>query len=338
MNHKDKQIRCKKCRKGSYQRTNDYLEMGAVRSFFSLIHYRCTHCRTKRIILQPLQKILLVGFAFLLLVTVIFISQSYLAFRKYRSSHQIQFSTINTPKQTTSVPIKETANRTEKKLKASKPRQDNLPSPAKPASAPTVETKPEEKPGTETEKNPGTETDQIKKNISTEPPPPAVDKQIDQAGKPHRPPAGQQPEKQKQTTHPEEKLSSEDATGKSQKNKKQEAAAAPPQPAVTSPYDFWLKQPPTAYTIQIGSFTLKATSQKIVDDFKTSRPIVYYPFNHRGKVYYPVIWGIFDNKKQARKAYDLLPAQFQINKPFIRKLADVQRSMQANTGKNKERR
>ena len=201
MNHKDKQIRCKKCRKGSYQRTNDYLEMGAVRSFFSLIHYRCTHCRTKRIILQPLQKILLVGFAFLLLVTVIFISQSYLAFRKYRSSHQIQFSTINTPKQTTSVPIKETANRTEKKLKAFKPRQDNLPSPAKPASAPTVETKPEEKPGTETEKNPGTETDQIKKNISTEPPPPAVDKQIDQAGKPPQPPAGQQPEKQKQTTH-----------------------------------------------------------------------------------------------------------------------------------------
>ena len=102
----------------------------------------------------------------------------------------------------------------------------------------------------------------------------------------------------------------------------------PDKPAVHRE-DWLLSQKSSSYTIQI----LGVRNEKYLLDFietkLTARTnvIAYYKTSYRGKVWYPLLYGVYATKKKASSSMKQLPPKLQKASPWIRKMSFIQKAI-----------
>ena len=93
--------------------------------------------------------------------------------------------------------------------------------------------------------------------------------------------------------------------------------------------DWLLSQKSSSYTIQI----LGVRNEKYLLDFIETKliaqpnVIAYYKTSYQGKVWYPLLFGVYDTKKEASSSMKQLPPKLQDASPWIRKMSFIQRAI-----------
>jgi hypothetical protein len=103
---------------------------------------------------------------------------------------------------------------------------------------------------------------------------------------------------------------------------------APPQKRIYR--EKWLlRQNPNFYTIQImGGRNEKALRNYVqINRHRYHDPMAYYQTEHKGGMWYPLLYGIYPTRKKALAVQRALPEDIQRLSPWIRKLSAVQKAV-----------
>lgn len=91
----------------------------------------------------------------------------------------------------------------------------------------------------------------------------------------------------------------------------------------------WIKsQSPNHYTVQLFGTHEEKNAVAFIQQHKLAGQAKYFASGHRGKTIYSVIYGAYPDKAAAEAATRKLPATLRGIKPWIRRFADVQASVQ----------
>jgi DamX protein len=103
-------------------------------------------------------------------------------------------------------------------------------------------------------------------------------------------------------------------------------AAEPPQKTVYR--ENWLQaQSPSQYTIQLIGVRSEPTLLRFIAENLSSlnrQQIAYYRSNYKSEDWFPLLYGVYASKTEARSAIDGLPENIRKQSPWIRTLAAVQ--------------
>ncbi len=94
-----------------------------------------------------------------------------------------------------------------------------------------------------------------------------------------------------------------------------------------------LSQNASHYTIQIlGVHDERRLVHFIEKDLTaTQTNLAYYQTRHKGKEWYPLLYGVYGSQKEASSAMQQLPPRIQEASPWIRRLSSVQKAIQKQT-------
>lgn len=88
--------------------------------------------------------------------------------------------------------------------------------------------------------------------------------------------------------------------------------------------DWLLRQDPAAYTIQLLSTSDKAALLSFIRRHQLKRELAYFETSREDRQWYSLVYGIFSSPGNARTAAEKLPPSLRDQRPWIRKVADVQ--------------
>ncbi len=90
-----------------------------------------------------------------------------------------------------------------------------------------------------------------------------------------------------------------------------------------------LRQNPAAYTLQLASMQDKAGVPRMVELYKLPGPFAYYRTTRNGAPWYPVLYGLYLNQKDALAARDKLAAGYGLKGAWVRKIGSIQSEIRA---------
>ena len=142
------------------------------------------------------------------------------------------------------------------------------------------------------------------------------------------------PENKLSKTDPLVSLKSKDQAGKKkikssdliQKKKKQEKTASEKSKKAKGIHrESWLlAQNPSHYTIQLIGLQNEKSIHKFVKKYKLSNQVAYYKTLYHNKEWYPLLYGIYPNRKEASSAMKKLPQELRKFSPWIRTFSSIQ--------------
>lgn len=88
--------------------------------------------------------------------------------------------------------------------------------------------------------------------------------------------------------------------------------------------DWLLQQPPQSYTIQLLSTSDREALLLFIRRHRLKRELAYFETSHDDKLWYSLVYGIFPSPADARVAAEKLPPSLRDQRPWIRKVEDVQ--------------
>ena len=110
-----------------------------------------------------------------------------------------------------------------------------------------------------------------------------------------------------------------------------EPSAPAPKAAGEGPRDeaWLLAQPPGHYTLQVLSSPRRAAVLDRARRLRLSAPVAVFRFRHQGRDWYALVVGAYPDRASARRAIDALPPDLRRNRPWVRRLGDVQALIRA---------
>ena len=115
-------------------------------------------------------------------------------------------------------------------------------------------------------------------------------------------------------------------SGKSNLLAFQVAAAAP---AKDPAKDWVLAQEPGTFTLQLFGSHDKQNAEAFIRQHKLGTQANYFVSEHKGKDWYSVVYGVYPDQAAANTAIKTLPASLKKIKPWVRRLDDIQASINA---------
>jgi DamX protein len=109
--------------------------------------------------------------------------------------------------------------------------------------------------------------------------------------------------------------------------------AAPQMPAVAASglpnrREAWLRQQdPSHYTLQLVAGTREETIEKFIRQHHLHDRLALYQTTRNGKPWYGLVYGIYPNKQAAIDARSQLPPKLRRVQPWVRPLADIQKTL-----------
>lgn len=88
--------------------------------------------------------------------------------------------------------------------------------------------------------------------------------------------------------------------------------------------DWLLRQDPAAYTIQLLSTSDKSALLSFIRRHRLKRELAYFETSREDTQWYSLVYGVFSSPGNARTAAEKLPPSLRDQRPWIRKVADVQ--------------
>jgi len=100
-------------------------------------------------------------------------------------------------------------------------------------------------------------------------------------------------------------------------------------PAATHDVEWLLDQSPTAFTIQLASFSINERLVNYLNQQKSPEDFAWYPIERGGKRWFVVTWGQFATRADAVQSAGALPAETGKVEPWIRPMSMVQDAIRA---------
>lgn len=84
---------------------------------------------------------------------------------------------------------------------------------------------------------------------------------------------------------------------------------------------------PESFTLQIGSLATEAAAKAYIMRFGFQSEATYYLSTKQEQNWYPVLYGVYANRTEAKKAIATLPKEVQLERPWARPLITIQESI-----------
>ncbi len=108
------------------------------------------------------------------------------------------------------------------------------------------------------------------------------------------------------------------------------AASAPGDGGADLRDEAWLlAQPPGRYTLQVLSSPRREAVLERARRLRLAAPVAVFRFRHQGRDWYALVVGAYPDRASARRAIDALPPDLRNNRPWVRRLGDVQALIRA---------
>ena len=89
--------------------------------------------------------------------------------------------------------------------------------------------------------------------------------------------------------------------------------------------EVWLlDQVPSSYTIQIMGANYEDTLRRFINANPLNQPIAYYRTRLHDDDWYPLLYGIYENREEALAALKQLPPQLRASSPWLRRMSSIQ--------------
>ena len=127
---------------------------------------------------------------------------------------------------------------------------------------------------------------------------------------------------------PKQPVSAKLAMASQADNDKQALRSAPATSSGAFRDESWLLSlKPESFTLQIGSLATEADAKAYIVRFGFESEATYYLSTKQEQNWYPVLYGVYANRSEARKAIATLPEEVQLEKPWARPLITIQESI-----------
>jgi len=103
--------------------------------------------------------------------------------------------------------------------------------------------------------------------------------------------------------------------------------------ATASPFvERLLEASPENYAVQLLASHSEANISRFVADLGGSQPAGYFETRFQGKPWFVAVLAVFEDRDQASRAIDSMPANLRSNEPWIRSVAGIQTDIRALLG------
>ncbi len=106
------------------------------------------------------------------------------------------------------------------------------------------------------------------------------------------------------------------------------AARAPAKPAPRPRTAAWLRGlDPDSYVIQVFGSHDRGAALRFIRRYRRQDHFAWFETRHRGRPWYVVVYGHYPDRRQARAALARLPASLKRERPWLRRVGDIQQAL-----------